>query len=98
MSSPARSPAPVSATGGGAAGFADEAGAVSSSSCHIPRDFVTPEDRRDEALAVLKADLKAALDREVKTLDRDSWMFAAPRSQIHLIFRPGGSPSKKTSD
>lgn len=40
-------------------------------------------------LSVLKADLMAALDKEVKSLDEDSWKFEGPRSRIHLISRPG---------
>lgn len=40
-------------------------------------------------LAVLKADLMAALNKEVKSLDEDNWKFEGPRSRIHLISRPG---------
>uniref|UniRef100_A0A1D1Z885 Protein SAMBA n=1 Tax=Anthurium amnicola TaxID=1678845 RepID=A0A1D1Z885_9ARAE len=102
MSSPARSSASatsVGAQGGGAGSSGATAGFVgddAASTCHFPRDLVTPQDRKDEALAVLKADLMAALDKEVKSLDRDSWMFAGPRSQIHLISRPGGPQRKQT--
>lgn len=39
--------------------------------------------------AVLKTDVMEALEKEVKSLDEDSWKFAGPRSQIHLISRPG---------
>lgn len=39
--------------------------------------------------AVLKTDLMAALNKEVKSLDEDSWMFDGPRSRINLISRPG---------
>lgn len=35
--------------------------------------------------AVLKAELKEKLDKEVKCLDDDSWMFEGPRSRINLI-------------
>ncbi|KAF8728204.1 hypothetical protein HU200_018793 [Digitaria exilis] len=38
--------------------------------------------RKDEAVA-------EALQKEVRSLDEDSWMFAAPRSRIHLVSRPG---------
>ncbi|KAK3029883.1 hypothetical protein RJ639_038506, partial [Escallonia herrerae] len=38
-------------------------------------------------IAVLKADLMAALAKEVKSLDEDNWMFEGPRSRIHLISR-----------
>lgn len=39
--------------------------------------------------AVLKSELMAKLDKEVKSLDEDSWMFDGPRSRINLISRPG---------
>jgi len=38
---------------------------------------------------VLKADLMTELDKEVKSLEEDSWMFEGPRSRIHLISRRG---------
>lgn len=40
-------------------------------------------------LAVLKADLKAALDKEVKSMDEESWKFDGPRSRINLLSKPG---------
>lgn len=39
--------------------------------------------------AVLKSDLMAALNKEVKSLDEDSWMFDGPRSRINLVSKPG---------
>lgn len=39
--------------------------------------------------AVIKSEVMAALNKEVKSLDEDSWMFEGPRSRIHLISRPG---------
>lgn len=42
-------------------------------------------------IAVLKSDLMAALNEEVKSLDEDNWKFEGPRSRIHLISRPGYS-------
>ncbi|CAM8883000.1 unnamed protein product [Rhodiola kirilowii] len=39
--------------------------------------------------AALKSDLKAQLDKVVKSMDEDSWMFEGPRSRIHLISRRG---------
>lgn len=45
--------------------------------------------------AVLKSDLMASLDKEVKSLDEDSWMFDGPRSRIHRISRPGSSRRAK---
>lgn len=47
-------------------------------------------DRKDEAMLVLKADLKAALDKEVKSMDEESWKFEGPRSRINLLPKPGG--------
>ncbi|KAI7744830.1 hypothetical protein M8C21_018222, partial [Ambrosia artemisiifolia] len=44
--------------------------------------------------AALKSDLVATLNKEVRMLDEDSWMFEGPRSRIHLISRPGGLLSK----
>ncbi|KAF5742703.1 hypothetical protein HS088_TW09G00755 [Tripterygium wilfordii] len=56
---------------------------------HFPSDLISIQDRKDEALLVLKSDLRTALNREVKSLDKDNWMFEGPRSRIHLISRPG---------
>ncbi|KAF1875349.1 hypothetical protein Lal_00007965 [Lupinus albus] len=46
--------------------------------------------RKDEAMLVLKSDLMAALDKEVKSLDECNWKFEGPRSRIHLIPRRDG--------
>ncbi|XP_008776694.1 protein SAMBA-like [Phoenix dactylifera] len=97
MSSPARSSASATSAGGqgggvsGNAGFGDE-----TSSYHFPTDVMSAHDRKGEALAALKSELMAALQKEVKSLDEDSWKFARPRSQIHLISRPGGHQHKFT--
>lgn len=40
-------------------------------------------------LPVLKSDLLAALNKEVKSMDEDSWMFEGPRSRINLISKGG---------
>lgn len=48
-------------------------------------------DSKDEAFQVLKSDLMDALNKEVKSLDEDSWMFEGPRSRINLISNPGRS-------
>ncbi|KAK1436310.1 hypothetical protein QVD17_02089 [Tagetes erecta] len=61
---------------------------------HFSTDLITFQDRKDEALRALKSDLMATLNKEVRMLDEDSWMFEGPRSQIHLISRPGGLLSK----
>jgi len=43
----------------------------------------------DSAFSVLKSDLMDALNKGVKSLDEDSWMFEGPRSRINLISNPG---------
>ncbi|KAJ0970847.1 hypothetical protein J5N97_018806 [Dioscorea zingiberensis] len=98
MSSPARSS--VSATsighGGGSSGnaaFGDDA-----SPCHFPPEIISAHDRKEEGLSALKSELMAALQKEVKSLDEDSWMFARPRSQINLISRPGNMKRKCSAD
>ncbi|XP_050230726.1 protein SAMBA [Mercurialis annua] len=61
--------------------------------CHFPSDLISVQDRKDEALLVLKADLMAALNKEVKSLDDDNWKFEAPRSC--LISKPRGFANKR---
>ncbi|XP_015579956.2 protein SAMBA isoform X1 [Ricinus communis] len=61
----------------------------------FPSDLISIHDRKEEAFLVLKADLMATLNKEVKSLDEDNWKFEGPRSCIHLISRPGGFPNKK---
>ncbi|KAK9187591.1 hypothetical protein WN944_018989 [Citrus x changshan-huyou] len=60
---------------------------------HFPSDLISIQDRKDEALQVLRSDLMAALNKEVKSLDEDNWMFEGPRSHIHLISTAGFSQS-----
>ncbi|KAK2976387.1 hypothetical protein RJ640_008097, partial [Escallonia rubra] len=79
--SPARSSSTAIAGGNVAASLAAD-------ELQFPPDLVSVQDRRDEALLVLKSDLMAALAKEVKSLDEDNWMFEGPRSRIHLISRP----------
>ncbi|CAL4915751.1 unnamed protein product [Urochloa decumbens] len=76
MSSPARST--VSAASGGAVSAAEDVA-----------DSIDALYRKDEAVAELKSEVMEALQREVRSLDDDSWMFAAPRSRINLVSRPG---------
>ncbi|KAI3949114.1 hypothetical protein MKW92_019722 [Papaver armeniacum] len=66
------------------------------SSFQFLNDFTSGQERKDEAVLVLKADLMAALNKEVKSLDEDNWKFAGPRSQIHRIARPGGILHKQS--
>ncbi|KAL8530552.1 hypothetical protein ACS0TY_007550 [Phlomoides rotata] len=48
---------------------------------------ISIQDRKHQALLVVKSELMAKLDKEVKSLDDDSWMFDGPRSRINLISR-----------
>ncbi|KAD4384604.1 hypothetical protein E3N88_24772 [Mikania micrantha] len=61
---------------------------------HFASDFNTFQDCKDDAIRALKSDLMASLNKEVRMLDEDSWMFEGPRSRIHLISRTGGFLSK----
>ncbi|KAL6906324.1 hypothetical protein ACP4OV_003925 [Aristida adscensionis] len=77
MSSPARSA--VSAASGGAVCAAEDVA-----------DSIDALYRKDEAMSELRSEVTEALQKEVRSLDDDSWMFAAPRSRISLVSRPGG--------
>uniref|UniRef100_A0ACD5U3F9 Uncharacterized protein n=1 Tax=Avena sativa TaxID=4498 RepID=A0ACD5U3F9_AVESA len=80
MSSPARSTVSVaSAVGGIAISAADDVD-----------DSIDALYRKDEAMSELRSDVMEALQKEVRSLDDNSWMFAAPRSRINLVSRPGG--------
>ncbi|KAL8138732.1 hypothetical protein V2J09_004733 [Rumex salicifolius] len=59
---------------------------------NLSADLITSQDHKDEALRVMKCDLMASLNKEVKSLDEDSWMFEGPRSRINLISRPAQRP------
>ncbi|KAF2914965.1 protein SAMBA isoform X1 [Oryza sativa Japonica Group] len=72
MSSPARST--VSAASAGAISASDDVA-----------DSIDALYRKDEAMAELKSEVMEALQKEVRSLDDDSWMFAAPRSRINLV-------------
>ncbi|GAU41465.1 hypothetical protein TSUD_237150 [Trifolium subterraneum] len=87
-SSPAHSSISTTAVIGGGVGGISTA-AVSVDDLHF-YDHISTEERKDEAMLVLKADLMAALDKEVKSLDEDNWKFEKPRSRIHLASRRGG--------
>lgn len=41
------------------------------------------------AISALRLEVTAALQKEVKSLDEDSWMFTGPRSRINLISKTG---------
>ncbi|XP_020528930.1 uncharacterized protein LOC18443805 isoform X2 [Amborella trichopoda] len=95
MSSPARSSVSATSIGGhgsnAGGGTGDNDNNANSSHSPFPSDFKSAQDRKEEAMIVLKSDVMAALQKEVKSLDEDSWKFAGPRSQIHLISRAGSS-------
>ncbi|KAF7809477.1 protein SAMBA [Senna tora] len=89
-SSPAHSSISTTAIVGGGGGGGSNA-ALSSDDFHFPCDPMSTHERKDEAMIVLKSDLLAALDREVKSLDDDNWKFEGPRSRINLVSsREGG--------
>ncbi|CAI0471067.1 unnamed protein product [Linum tenue] len=69
---------------------------------HFPSDLISIQDRKDEATLgaflsllnvniALKADLAAALNKVVSSLDEDNWKFEGPRSRINLVSRPGSA-------
>ncbi|KAJ4839130.1 hypothetical protein Tsubulata_042716 [Turnera subulata] len=62
----------------------------------IPYDLI--RDYKDQAMLTLKADVMAALNKEVKSLDEDNWMFEGPRSRIHLISKSVSSQSYGAQD
>ncbi|XP_047329072.1 protein SAMBA isoform X2 [Impatiens glandulifera] len=82
-SSPARSSISTMAVAG-----ANVSSVPTADDFQFPADIISIQDRKDQALKGLKVDLMAALDKQVKSLDDDCWMFEGPRSRIHLISRP----------
>uniref|UniRef100_A0A7N0UKZ3 Protein SAMBA n=1 Tax=Kalanchoe fedtschenkoi TaxID=63787 RepID=A0A7N0UKZ3_KALFE len=93
--SPAHSSLSTTATAGGGGNGGSNSSFVAFTAVeelHFPADLVSAQDRKDEALA----DLKAQLDKVVKSMDEDSWIFEGPRSRIHLISRPGTFHQKQT--
>ncbi|CAM8959703.1 unnamed protein product [Rhodiola kirilowii] len=54
---------------------------------YFPAALVSVQDRKKEALTALKSDLKAQLDKMVKSMDEDNWMFKGLHSRIHLMSR-----------
>lgn len=84
--SPAHSSVSTTAVAGGGGSSGAAAGL---DDFPFPPDITSMQDRKDEAMRVLKTDLMGELDKEVKSLEEDSWMFQGPRSRIHLISRRG---------
>ncbi|MED6219221.1 hypothetical protein PIB30_033834 [Stylosanthes scabra] len=90
MSSPAHSSVSTTAVVGGGGGVGSSSNAaLSVDDFHFPFDSISTHERKDDAMLVLKKDLMAALDKEVKALDEDNWKFEGPRSRIHLVSRRG---------
>ncbi|EXB66527.1 hypothetical protein L484_017765 [Morus notabilis] len=75
--------------GGGGGGGSGSNAAFSADDLYLPSDLISVQDRKDDAMLVIKADLMAALNKEVKSLDEDSWMFEGPISRINMISRKG---------
>ena len=91
MSSPAHSSVSTTAVvgGGGGGGGSSSNAALSIDDFHFPFDPISTHEQKDDAMLVLKKDLMAALDKEVKALDEDNWKFEGPRSRIHLVSHRG---------
>ncbi|XP_016201146.1 uncharacterized protein LOC107642343 isoform X1 [Arachis ipaensis] len=91
MSSPAHSSVSTTAVvgGGGGGGGSSSNAALSIDDFHFPFDPISTHEQKDDAMIVLKKDLMAALDKEVKALDEDNWKFEGPRSRIHLVSHRG---------
>ncbi|KAJ1395655.1 protein SAMBA [Sesbania bispinosa] len=87
-SSPAHSSISTTAVAGGGGGGVSNA-TVSVDDFHFPCDPISTQERKDDAMLVLRSDLMAALDKEVRSLDEDNWKFEGPRSRIHLVSRRG---------
>ncbi|XP_057976340.1 protein SAMBA [Malania oleifera] len=77
-------------------GGGSSSSALSMDDFHFSSDLISIQDCKEEALLVLKSDLMAALNKEVKSLDEDNWKYEEPRSRIHLISRDGGFLRKQT--
>ncbi|RXH97064.1 hypothetical protein DVH24_035732 [Malus domestica] len=79
------------------------AAAALSDDLFFPSDLISIQDRKHEALlvyaksecllfdiAVIKSDLMDALNKVVKSLEEDNWMFEGPRHRVIPISRQGG--------
>ncbi|XP_023553751.1 protein SAMBA isoform X1 [Cucurbita pepo subsp. pepo] len=65
--------------------------AMSLDDFRFPANLVSLQERKDEAMSALKSNIMAALNKEVKSLDDDNWMFEGPRSRINLMSRQGAN-------
>ncbi|KAF3449381.1 hypothetical protein FNV43_RR10109 [Rhamnella rubrinervis] len=90
-SSPAHSSISTTAIvgGGGGGGGSSSNAALSTEDFYFPSDLISIQDRKDEAMLVIKSDLMASLNKVVKSLDEDNWMFEGPVSRINLISKQG---------
>ncbi|CAN7105914.1 BnaA05g36500D [Brassica napus] len=93
--SPAHSSVSTTAVAGGGGSSGAAAGL---DDFPFPPDIPSMQDRKDEAMRVLKTDLMGELEKEVKSLEEDSWMFQGPRSRIHLISRRVGNFLKRDGE
>ncbi|KAB2632275.1 hypothetical protein COP2_038685 [Malus domestica] len=66
------------------------AAAALSDDLFFPSDLISIQDRKHEALLVIKSDLMDALNKVVKSLEEDNWMFEGPRHRVIPISRQGG--------
>ncbi|XP_022131248.1 protein SAMBA isoform X2 [Momordica charantia] len=92
------SPANSSISTTAVAGRCSTNAAMSVDDFRFPANLISIPERKDEAMSALKSNIMAALNKEVKSLDDDSWMFEGPRSRINLMSRQGGSFLKKTEE
>ncbi|XP_050150960.1 protein SAMBA [Malus sylvestris] len=66
------------------------AAAALSDDLFFPSDLISIQDRKQEALLVIKSDLMDALNKVVKSLEEDNWMFEGSRHRVIPISRQGG--------
>ncbi|CAK9309523.1 unnamed protein product [Citrullus colocynthis] len=92
------SPANSSISTAAVAGRCTTNAAMSLDDFRFPANLISVPERKDEAMTALKSNIMAALNKEVKSLDDDNWMFEGPRSRINLMSRQGGPFLKKTEE
>ncbi|XP_022131247.1 protein SAMBA isoform X1 [Momordica charantia] len=85
------SPANSSISTTAVAGRCSTNAAMSVDDFRFPANLISIPERKDEAMSALKSNIMAALNKEVKSLDDDSWMFEGPRSRINLMSRQGAN-------
>ncbi|XP_004136197.1 protein SAMBA isoform X1 [Cucumis sativus] len=85
------SPANSSVSTTAVAGRCSTNAALSLDDFRFPSNLISVPERKDEAMTALKSNIMAALNKEVKSLDDDNWMFEGPRSRINLMSRQGAN-------